>query len=83
MKGPVGSSGRFSWFPSQSLFCEPDLAVELEGVVRSEGRQRSRSGAEHLVSGTSLTTQAELGRQQSGRDWGIPSLHHPLTSVKT
>lgn len=79
----MGSSGRVPRFLQQSPSCEPDLAVEQEDVVRSEGRQRSRSWANHLASGTSLITQAELGRQQYGRDRSIPSLHHPLTSVKT
>lgn len=79
----MGSSERIPWFLQQLLSCELDLAIKQEDVVRTEGRQRSRSWANHLASGTPLITQAELGRQQYGRDGGIHSLHHPLTSVKT
>lgn len=68
----MGSSGRVPWFLQKSLSYEPDLAVELGDVVRSEGKQRSRSWAKHLASGTSLITQAELGRQQYGRDQWHP-----------
>lgn len=71
----MGSSEGVSWFLQQSLFCEPDLAEELEDVVRSEDRQRSCSWAKHLASGTALITQAELGsRQQLGG--GVASLHY-------
>lgn len=69
----MDSSGGVSWFLHQSLFCEPDLPEELEDVVRSEDRQSSCSWAKHLASGTSLITQAELGRQQC-----VGGLWHPF-----